>query len=692
MTRLLVGLAVATVVLTVYALVDAALFDRNRIRGLPRFAWILVVLFVPIIGPLLWIVVGRGRRSSGSPSAAHHGTGRRPRVPRPSRPRRRAGAAHPPARGGARRARQRCGIRVRRRPADDRATPDAKPKQPATPTAPAMPPAHPVRGMPEASDSRSADGADGHARLAASRTAAAARPATTRGPCWASSCASACAMSSLSPGSRSQALALAAAELERLGAVQLHVRIDERGAGFIALGLAVESGRPALVITHLRHRASAQPASRGARGQPRRVPLIVLTADRPDELRGIRANQTTVQPGLFGAAVRLSADVPAPDGRSRRARGCAGARPARPGRRRSAPPRTRPGAPEPRAPRAALRTVPDAALALFAAERAEPPLPTTPPSAGDAPPRRRRAAAVADRDSSRTRHDRRRRRRRRPRGRGVRPCRPLAAAGRGVERRTLRPEPRRRGPRAARPRMAPDFGGTRRARRRVRPPDAQPRGSGSHRPRRCRDHRRRRRRPRVVQPTRSAERAVRVTTTAGAPTAEERRWVGRWVHASRGIRDQAASAGAAAATDSATESAAAQKPLRSGVALGGHVENFAAQREYVAAEFRAIRAPLTRSSLVDAVWAATLAARPPRVRRVPPDPRGRRVCPARRSPCTPTGASPASTARSPPPSASRWPAAGRRGNGARAARRPRPPPRRRLALLRRRASRARGCR
>lgn len=64
MTRLLVGLAVATVVLTVYALVDAALFDRNRIRGLPRFAWILVVLFVPIIGPLLWIVVGRGRRGS----------------------------------------------------------------------------------------------------------------------------------------------------------------------------------------------------------------------------------------------------------------------------------------------------------------------------------------------------------------------------------------------------------------------------------------------------------------------------------------------------------------------------------------------------------------------------------------------------------------------------------------------------
>ena len=64
MTRLLFGLAVAAVVLTVYALVDAAFFDRSRIRGLPRFAWILIVLFVPVIGALLWLTVGRGRRGS----------------------------------------------------------------------------------------------------------------------------------------------------------------------------------------------------------------------------------------------------------------------------------------------------------------------------------------------------------------------------------------------------------------------------------------------------------------------------------------------------------------------------------------------------------------------------------------------------------------------------------------------------
>jgi 2-succinyl-5-enolpyruvyl-6-hydroxy-3-cyclohexene-1-carboxylate synthase len=44
------------------------------------------------------------------------------------------------------------------------------------------------------------------------------------------------------------------------------------------------------------------------------VPLLLLTADRPDELRGIRSNQTTVQPGIYAGAVRLSEDVPAPSG------------------------------------------------------------------------------------------------------------------------------------------------------------------------------------------------------------------------------------------------------------------------------------------------------------------------------------------------------------------------------------------
>ena len=117
----------------------------------------------------------------------------------------------------------------------------------------------------------------------------------------------------LSPGSRSQALALVAAELERAEAVRLTVRIDERVAGFVALGLALESRIPALVITTSgTATANLHPAVLEAHHSG--VPMILLTADRPAELRGIRSNQTTIQPGLYGDAVRLAEDVPAPDG------------------------------------------------------------------------------------------------------------------------------------------------------------------------------------------------------------------------------------------------------------------------------------------------------------------------------------------------------------------------------------------
>jgi 2-succinyl-5-enolpyruvyl-6-hydroxy-3-cyclohexene-1-carboxylate synthase len=108
----------------------------------------------------------------------------------------------------------------------------------------------------------------------------------------------------LSPGSRSQALALAAAAFERSGMLRLHVRIDERSAGFLAIGLAVESGRPVGVITTSGtavaelHPAVLEAAHSG-------VPLILLTADRPPELIGVGANQATVQPGMFGRAARL---------------------------------------------------------------------------------------------------------------------------------------------------------------------------------------------------------------------------------------------------------------------------------------------------------------------------------------------------------------------------------------------------
>ncbi|WP_396599114.1 2-succinyl-5-enolpyruvyl-6-hydroxy-3-cyclohexene-1-carboxylic-acid synthase [Frigoribacterium sp. R86507] len=115
----------------------------------------------------------------------------------------------------------------------------------------------------------------------------------------------------LSPGSRSQALALAAAEFETAGRLSVHVRIDERSGGFLALGLAAETGVPSVVITTSGTAvANLHPAVLEAHHSG--VPLIVLTADRPLEMRGIGSNQTTVQPGLFASAVGWVRDVEAP--------------------------------------------------------------------------------------------------------------------------------------------------------------------------------------------------------------------------------------------------------------------------------------------------------------------------------------------------------------------------------------------
>lgn len=116
----------------------------------------------------------------------------------------------------------------------------------------------------------------------------------------------------LSPGSRSQALALVAAELERRGALRLHVRIDERVAGFTALGIGRETGRPAAVIcTSGTAVANLLPAVLEAHHAG--MPLLLLTADRPPELRGVGANQTTRQPGMFSAATRYETDLPVPE-------------------------------------------------------------------------------------------------------------------------------------------------------------------------------------------------------------------------------------------------------------------------------------------------------------------------------------------------------------------------------------------
>lgn len=117
----------------------------------------------------------------------------------------------------------------------------------------------------------------------------------------------------VSPGARSQALALAALHWERVseGAVNVHVVIDERSAAFRALGLALESKRPAVCIA-TSGSAPAHYFPAVLESLHAGVPLIVVAADRPEELHGVGANQTTNQHELFGPRVP-SWSAPAPD-------------------------------------------------------------------------------------------------------------------------------------------------------------------------------------------------------------------------------------------------------------------------------------------------------------------------------------------------------------------------------------------
>lgn len=112
----------------------------------------------------------------------------------------------------------------------------------------------------------------------------------------------------LSPGSRSAPLAFALAQAERLGRLRLHVRIDERSAGFLAVGLAKASGLPVpVVVTSGTAVANLFPAVVEASFAG--VPLMVLSADRPPVLRGVGASQTIDQVKLFGENVRFFADI-----------------------------------------------------------------------------------------------------------------------------------------------------------------------------------------------------------------------------------------------------------------------------------------------------------------------------------------------------------------------------------------------
>ncbi len=118
----------------------------------------------------------------------------------------------------------------------------------------------------------------------------------------------------LCPGSRSAPFAYALQEADRAGLLRLHVRVDERSAAFLALGMAKLTRRPVPVFTTSGTAvANLHPAVLEASHAA--VPLVIVSADRPPELHGTGANQTTDQGHLFGHAVRMFHQLGAPENR-----------------------------------------------------------------------------------------------------------------------------------------------------------------------------------------------------------------------------------------------------------------------------------------------------------------------------------------------------------------------------------------
>jgi 2-succinyl-5-enolpyruvyl-6-hydroxy-3-cyclohexene-1-carboxylate synthase len=106
----------------------------------------------------------------------------------------------------------------------------------------------------------------------------------------------------LAPGSRNAPLAFAAYDATAAGAVRLHTRVDERSAGFLALGLTKVGSAAAVMCTSGTAVANLHPAMLEAAHAG--VALVAVTADRPARLRGTGANQTTDHVGIFGPLVR----------------------------------------------------------------------------------------------------------------------------------------------------------------------------------------------------------------------------------------------------------------------------------------------------------------------------------------------------------------------------------------------------
>ncbi|MBS3760594.1 2-succinyl-5-enolpyruvyl-6-hydroxy-3-cyclohexene-1-carboxylic-acid synthase [Halodesulfurarchaeum sp.] len=117
----------------------------------------------------------------------------------------------------------------------------------------------------------------------------------------------------IAPGSRSTPLTVAAAGAD---GAEIDTHLDERSAGFYALGYGKQSGEPGvLVSTSGTGAVNFHPAVVEAHHS--RTPLVVLTADRPPELQDSGANQTIDQHDLYGDAPRFARTLPTPDARPR---------------------------------------------------------------------------------------------------------------------------------------------------------------------------------------------------------------------------------------------------------------------------------------------------------------------------------------------------------------------------------------
>ena len=113
----------------------------------------------------------------------------------------------------------------------------------------------------------------------------------------------------ISPGSRSTPLTLC---LDAQPGLNTWVQLDERAAGFFALGLGRATGRPAVLVC-TSGTAAANYLPSVVEASHAGIPMIVCTADRPPELRGWGSPQTIDQVGLYGTAARWSIDLPVPE-------------------------------------------------------------------------------------------------------------------------------------------------------------------------------------------------------------------------------------------------------------------------------------------------------------------------------------------------------------------------------------------